>query len=856
MTENGLERIECKEDSYRGVPDTFDEMHGHDHSIRDHWKPLISAMESLGDNTLQQFQTQAERLIGQNGVTYQVHGDANRENRPWKLDLIPAIISENDWKTIDAGLTQRADLLNLILTDLYGSRALIRSGTIPPELVYSAGGFLLPCDKTYSKGNKPLRIYASDIVRGPDTQWWVISDRTQAPVGVGYALENRTVLSRIMPSLLNRSNVQRLSSFFRLLRTTFESISPRKIMNPRIVVLTNGPCDESYFEHAYLTNYLGYTLVKSDDLTVRDNIVWLKSIDGLKQVDIIFRRVADRLCDPLELSPDSISGVPGLLEAVRQGNVSVVNSIGSSVIENPGLMAFLPALCREVLGQDLRLPSAGTWWCGQKTELQYVLDHVERLVIRTTYWQPGSSAIIGMNLSRKDIKRLKDEIRSRPYLYVGQEMINNSTVPSLIDGKLEPRRAVLRCFLLGTDGGFRTMPGGLTLCAPSRESVIADYELGGRTKDTWILASEPDDHVTLWRSEDEPVESESVLTSHSAECLFLTGRHIERAEGLARMFRRVINDYQELDWVKSTAEIGHIRTMLGALVDLNGGDDDDGLLVRDFQLEKTRRKFESQLTQLAYDRRKSGNLASTICQLNTAARAVRERWSSDSWRVLQTIEDHWGSAFSGHHPTLTEMPPELDTLINDLTAFTGFNAESMTRELGWVMLDIGRRFERSRLLIKILQRSMVPLMDDVAEFMTGESILSALECLITYRRRYRAHIRLGPVLELLLMDESNPRSLLFQLDRLTEHLAKLPHKHMSQRLSVEEKLILECSTRLRVVVSDHLIEPDNESKCHINLGKLLRRSEKNLDQAADLVMARYFRHVNHPQQLVPLEQEI
>ena len=386
----------------------IDEMLNRDRHINPHWRGFMQALDTLGLAEMESRHKEVQRLLRENGVTYVVHGE-QQGHRPWELDPIPLIISKADWDAISAGLTQRAELLNLILTDLYGKRSLIKDGLIPPEVVYAHAGFLRACVRLTPPGFPFLLNYAADLARGQDGRMWVLGDRTQAPSGAGYALENRTALARALPNLFGEVGVHRLSFYFRSLQNSvldlqyqLESatrIAPHQTDNPHVVVLTPGPLNETYFEHAYLASYLGYTLVQGDDLSVWDGRVWLKSIDGLRPVDIILRRVDDIFCDPLELRQDSRLGVAGLLEAIRQGNVIVINPPGSSVLENPGLMPFLPNISKRLIGEELRLPSVATWWCGQPKQRDYVLANLKKLVIKPIHRQPGGHPVFGTELS-------------------------------------------------------------------------------------------------------------------------------------------------------------------------------------------------------------------------------------------------------------------------------------------------------------------------------------------------------------------------------------------------------------------------------------------------------------------------
>ncbi len=432
--------------------EAYDEMYAGEGKILPHWQVLMQELDQLGREGLERRHLEAQRLLRENGVTFNIYDGLRGMARPWQLDPIPLFISAEEWSTIEAGLVQRAELLNLVLADIYGPQQLLKEGLLPPELVFGHAGFQRSCVGTIKAVNRSLTICSSNLARGPDGRMWVIDDRAQSPSGAGYALENRMVMTRIAPALFRDCHVRRLAGFFQPFRDRLASLAPQNREDPRIVVLTPGPYSPSYFEHAYLANYLGYTLVQGDDLSVRDGRVWLKSLEGLHQVDVILRRVDDAYCDPLELREDSRLGVTGLLQSARLGHVAIANPIGSCVLENPGLLAFLPGIAKHFFGEDLKLPSVATWWCGQENERRFVLENLEKLVIKTIHRTRGYRSIFGAQLTQAEQAELRERILHKPYLYTGQEMVSFSTAPSLVDGQVEPRHAILRSFLVAGEG--------------------------------------------------------------------------------------------------------------------------------------------------------------------------------------------------------------------------------------------------------------------------------------------------------------------------------------------------------------------------------------------------------------------
>ena len=868
----------------------IDEMLSRDRQINPHWHDFMKALDTLGLVEMESRHKEVQRLLRENGVTYVVHGE-QQGHRPWELDPIPLIISKADWETISDGLTQRAELLNLILMDLYGERRLIKDGLIPPEVIYAHAGFLRTCVGITPTESHFLVNYAADLARGPDGRMWVLGDRTQAPSGAGYALENRTALARALPNFFGEVGVHRLSFFFRSLQNSvlnlqyqLESatrIAQHQTDNPHVVVLTPGPLNETYFEHAYIANYLGYTLVQGDDLTVWDGRVWLKSLDGLRPVDIILRRVDDVFCDPLELRQDSRLGVAGLLEVMRQKNVIVINPLGSGVLDNPGLMPFLPNIAKHLMGEDLRLPSVATWWCGQPKQRDYVLANLKQLVIKPIYRQPGGRPLFATELSDAKLDTLRTQINAEPHLYVGQEYIRFSTTPSLIEGKLEPRRAILRSFLFAEKDGYAVMPGGLTRCEGETEKLTVSIQGGGVSKDTWILAPEPEPHISLWQQPTGRVQTAGAsegLSSRAAENLFWVGRYAERAEGHARLLRIMLDKakmgkmgletsrlgqgspstlFTETfgDDAREVSELTYLRSMLRALTGLTSS--------HPSFVNKSEQSLETELLSIMLNTENSGSLVSTLQALVSAAYAVRDRWSTDTWRVMNNIENlcstleksipEDGDAGTQILTDLVLQEAELaslDQLMIFLSALSGLNAESMTQTIGWISLDMGRRIERALLLIVLCRSSLVAVQDEWIEDLLLESVLAAAECLITYRSRYRSALHFPTVLELLLLDEDNPRSLLYQFKRLEEQIRVLPREKLGYRLSDEEQLILEALTQLQLSNTIDLAERSGHTTQRTGLEKLLVRLAQMLIDLSDVLTHTYFSHIQRPQQLI------
>ncbi len=828
--------------TYSPVMSSYDEMCLTTGSVRPHWGYLLHSLEKLGAQELLRRQLEAKRLLRENGVTYNVYDDPRGVTRLWEFDVVPVLMTSEEWSTIERGLIQRAELLNLILADLYGPRTLIARGLLPPEIAYAHPGFLLPCAGVRPAGNSYLPLYAVDLARAPDGGVWVIGDRTQAPSGSGYALENRIVLSRVIPSLYRDSHVHQLALFFRALRTTLSSLAPQRRDNPRIVLLTPGPGNEAYFEHAYLANYLGFLLVQGEDLMVRDGRVWLSTVDGLQQVDVILRRMDDTFCDPLEFRVDSLLGVPGLLQAARLGHVAVVNPLGSGVLENPALMAFLPHLARRLLGQELRLPSVATWWCGGETELTYVLEHLDRLVIKPIFPHPSTATVFGEHLSTAERERVAEQIRAQPHLFVGQEPIALSTTPMLHDQALVPRPMVLRTFLTAYNDSYVVMPGGLTRVSPSSDTWVVSNQRGGVSKDTWVLASEPERDLSLLpvSAAVDVIRSRGEVPGRIADNLFWLGRYAERAEDTARLLRTIFLRLVEANALHDDVMLPVLLRMLTHVTSTYPGFIGEGAGPR-FAAP------EDELLDIILNGQRPGSIQYTLQSMLLTARSVRDRLSDDSWRVANNLS----YVFSEQPLQASAAMTGLEQVIFGLAALTGLTTERMSRGYGWRFLDMGRRLERALFSVGVLRT--VCFVDEESEHALWEALLTMTDNVVTYRRRYRASLQAAPVLDLLLLDEGAPRSVAYQLVRLQKHLTLLPQKTILSQRSPEERSMLEALTLLRLAELDRLLSAPQGGEGRELLDQLLTRLDYLLRSLSEAITLSYFRQTDVPQQLMDIQ---
>lgn len=814
----------------------FDEMCSAPGTVRPHWQYALRAFDALGAAELGRRRDEVEQVLRENGVTYNVYTDPQGRTRPWALDVIPALLTSQEWRTIEQGLIQRAELLNLIGADLYGPQQLIHDGLLPPELIYAHPGFLRPCHGALPTPVPYLCLYAADLARAPNGTIRVLDDRTQAPSGAGYALENRLVLSRILPSLYRDAQVHRLSLFFRTLRSTLAALTPSH--QTRTVLLTPGPQNETYFEHAYLASYLDYTLAQGDDLTVRDGRLWLKTVGGLQQVGVVVRRVDDTFCDPLELHRESLLAPPGLLQTVRNNTVVVANPLGSGVLENPGLMAYLPQIAKVLLGQDLRLASVPTWWCGDEQARAYVVDHIKDLVIKPVFPHPGTATVYGAQLSAQERDSLIQNIKARPHFFVGQEQVALSTTPVLSGDHLEPRPMVLRSFLVSRDDGYVAMPGGLTRVAPDTDWWLVSGQAGGLSKDTWILASEPESQFSLIPAPEHAVSitrSGGEVPSRMADNLFWLGRYVERTAGGARVFREVLQ--RVLD-----TETARYDTSLSAFLSAHTHSTATYLRFIGYGERRRLAIAEQELFATILDAARPGSLRFHLNAVVRAGQAARDRLSDDAWRAINRLDRELPQVKS-----LSEMLESLEGLIIGLASVNGLNTESMARGHGFRFMEIGRRLERALYTLSLLRTGCE--LPHETEKVVWEMVLAMTDSLMTYRRRYASAVQAGAVLDLLLLDESNPRSVGYQLVQIRDQVLSLPRKKPLPHRSAEERIILETLTTLRVTDLERYSTSTWDADMDETLGQLFAGLSTRLLALSETLSRDYFSHIEVQQQL-------
>lgn len=817
-----------------------DELLASDGALRSQWQKFVPALAQLGSPEIARRWEQSRRVIRENGVTYNVHGDPAGLARPWELDAVPLLLPTSEWKTISEGLIQRATLLNMVLADLYGPQRLLSEGLLPPELVFAHPGFLRSCKDLPVPRNRYLYLSAAHLARDRSGQWLVIADRTRGPTGAGYALENRLVMSRMMPDVFRDCQVERLASFFATLRETLQS-SSRVSDQPRTVLLSPGPKSPTYFEDAYLSRYLGYTLVEGGDLTVRENYVYMKTLGGLMRVDVILRRVRDELCDPLELSGGSYQGVPGLTHAARSGTVLLANALGCSVVESAALVPFLPTLAHFFLREELKLNSVRTWWCGDGDSLQYVSENFDKLVVKSSFPSARHTAISGGLLPKGQREEWIARIKARPENYVAQELVTGSSAPMWSGGTLKACHVAVRTFAVAAGDSYEVMPGGLARVSTSSDP-LAESALGGQgSKDVWVLGDGPVANVSLLHPAGTMISlqrSGNDLPSRVADHLFWLGRHVERLEGTARVLRTTLTRLTSETSFSGSQSLGPLLKMLAELMAFPAP-------LRPSTTAPAMAVLEAELGRWISDPERH-SLATMVSRMRNAATVVRDRLSLDSWRILNRLGQDLVTPGKDPATQLTDALPLLNRLILDLAAFSGMGTESMTRGPGWRFLDLGRRLERAVQAMTVLKVALVePPADEDSLF---EALLEIGDSSMTYRNRYLTMLQLPPLLDLLLTDETNPRSVGFQVAALLGHVDSLPHSNRQLLRSTEQRLILDTCTQLRLADVYALSLLDRQGRRSALERFLLRHSEQ-LRQLSDEISRNYLIHAGPARQL-------
>jgi uncharacterized circularly permuted ATP-grasp superfamily protein/uncharacterized alpha-E superfamily protein len=811
---------------YARLPGIPDEYIGQDGAPRAVWSRFFDAFAALSPAEIERRFASADRHLREAGVTYRAPGDT--ADRMWSLSHLPLIIDEADWRQLTDGIAQRAQLLEMVLSDLYGEGKLVAEGAIPAAAIAGSNEYLRAVCGIKPPGGRYLNLYAADVGRGPDGRWWVLGDRTQAPSGAGYALENRLVLSRAFTSLYKSMNVERVAPFFEAFRDSLRASADRD--EPRIGLLTPGSFSETYFEHATLARYLGFLLVEGDDLAVSGDRIHIRTVAGLKRLDVLLRRVDSNFLDPLELDASSHLGVPGLIDVLRKNGVVVANMPGSGVLEARALLGFLPSLARRLLGQDLQMPHIATWWCGQKAAREEVLSRLDEFAIEGAYGRtvpgfPGNGPLLAGELSASERDRLRNAISERGVDYAGQELVRLSTTPVWEDGRIAPRPFVLRVFAAATADGWTIMPGGFCRIAEEPDARAVSMGDGARAADVWVVSDKAVSTASLLPAHDTVRirRIAGVVPSRAADNLFWLGRYLERAEATLRLIRALGTQVRDPAKGSSSSGLYSVERIQRLLVTWGA----------------TSQTARSQSAKVAAEALQSearfGSALSLLRAAQRTATSLRERLSPDAWQVITEMAECLASEVDDDDGVISTA----ELILRELASFAGLAQENMNRAAGWRFLDMGRRAERAINTVRFARQFAY----DEAGEEDLDVLLTLVDCQITYRSRYLVGPLLAPVRDLVVLDPYNPRSVAFQVAALNDHIAAIP--------SLKEHGLIERPQRLAVAAQSTLTTAEASAL----EAKTLFALEQDLLNLADAIGLHYFPHgpnASRPEKLTGL----
>jgi uncharacterized circularly permuted ATP-grasp superfamily protein/uncharacterized alpha-E superfamily protein len=809
---------------YARLPGIPDEYLTEDGTPREVWTRFFDAFAELTPADIERRFGAADRHLREAGVTYRAPGE--NADRLWPLSHLPLLIDDAEWQQLTAGIVQRAQLLELVLSDLYGEGRLVAEGAVPAAAIAGSSEYLRAVCGIEPPGGRYLNLYAADVGRGPDGRWWVLGDRTQAPSGAGYALENRLVLSRAFASLYKSMNVDRVAPFFEAFRDSLRGAADRD--EPRIGLLTPGQFSETYFEHATLARYLGFLLVEGDDLAVSGDRVHIRTVAGLKRLDVLLRRVDSNSLDPLELDAASQLGVPGLIDVIRKNGVVVANMPGSGVMESRALLGFLPALSRRFFGEDLKMPHIATWWCGQKDAREEVLSRLDRMAIEGAYGRsvpgfPGNGPILPSELSPSERERLRTAINDRGIDYVGQELVRLSTTPVWENGRITPRPFVLRVFAAATPNGWTIMPGGFCRIADQPDARAVSMGDGARAADVWVVSNRAIPPSTLLPAGDTVRirRVAGVVPSRAADNLFWLGRYLERAEATLRLIRAL--DTQRDPGKGPSAALHSVERIQRLLVAW-------GAISQASRTQPARIAAEALQSE-----EKFGSALSLVRTAQRTATSLRERLSPDAWQVITEMTERLAQEVEDDDGVVSAA----ELTLQELASFAGLAQENMNRAAGWRFLEMGRRAERAINTLRFARQFAY----DEAGNEDLDVLLTLVDCQITYRSRYLVGPLLAPVRDLVVLDPYNPRSVAFQVFALNDHIASLP--------TLKQGGLIERPRRLAVSLQATLTTTEAATLDT----KTLFALEQDLLNLADAIGLHYFPHgpnASRPEKLTGL----
>ena len=834
----------------------YDELLNESGRIRSQWQPVLEELSKLDRDILRNRCEEAQNLLHENGVTFNTYEDDPGQLRSWQLDSLPYVISTHDWEQLEQGLMQRSRLLEAIVEDLYGERTLITQGLIPAELIHSFPSYLLPVVSDQPFRRPMLILHGTDVIRNASGEWETLCDWTQSPSGAGYALENRITLARAFPNQYREAPLKRLAGFLQAQHRALAALSTSQREQPNIVLLSPGPGSPGYFEHAWLANYMNFSLVEGADLVVRDGQVSMRTLGGLRQVDVIVRQINDPWCDPLELRGDSLLGVPGLLQAARDGEVEIANSLGTGILENPALAAFINQICQTLLGESLIIKHRQTLWAGKKEDLAEILTSPGTWLLRDI--AEPAKVIRPETLTDAELLELLDKLQAKPYRYVAQAKLNAATSPTynVRTDTFEPKNVNLRFFSLiepdhlfieASERRYRIMPGGLAWVGEPGTLLMESRTV----KDIWVMAPVPQPHISMLRQANGPIvvtRDGTDLACRVADSLFWMGRYGERLDIRSRLLRETLGRFLQED--QSAEESGLLPDLFTALeIQFPEPSPDESEKVDD----TTRHKqlylsYRNRLLELFEEHHPDG-MPWLFNHFLRNCRSVRDHLGDDAWRTVNNLRQRFNDMPRTQGIIVGQR--QLEGVVTHLAAFFGLCNETMPHHYGWRFLDIGRFIERILSTLELLKLALLSARQPGIPLC--EVVLATTDNFTVYRRRYRSQLHPSAILDLLLFDETNPRSVGYMLKRLERQIQRLPQPTSSPYRNLESRLVIQATSALHLVDIDRLSQVESSEESREVLSQLLDQLIQPLSELTNAISHSHFSHVEAPIQLVTMQ---
>ncbi|MCX6051312.1 MAG: circularly permuted type 2 ATP-grasp protein [Campylobacterales bacterium] len=824
-------------DSYV-LKSSCDEMFDREKKVKEPWSEILHKLKSAGFSTLEEKQAEIDWLLEDNGVTYNIYNSVEGStNRSWSLDPIPFVISELEWSEIKKGLQQRAKLLNLILKDLYSEQKLIKENIIPAEVIFSHKGFSPEVYDFGLRDNFNLYFYATDLARGPDGKMWVINDRTQAPSGLGYAIENRLTMNVIAKELYPDIEIKKLFFFLEEFKNLFKKFKHDE--DSVAALLTPGPYNETYFEHSYLSSFLNIELVQGEDLLTKNGSLWLKNLGGLKKVDTLIRRVDDRYCDPLELKSSSKLGVAGLVDVIRQNNLNMINPVGSAILENIGLNPFMEKVSQYFLNETLILPQIATWWCGQEKELEFVLENLDKLIIKKIDRTESVQVYFGKKMSDTERENLKNLLLQNPNQFVAQEEIDFSTVPYYANGTIEPRSATIRTFSLKSEDDYSVMNGGLVRVSSIKDALLVSSQKGGTSKDLWILGKE-DLEMNFTNIFENSKYSDTFINNLStlkAENLFWLGRYLSRLITTTRFVLHIVkkmSNFYRYEGITSKESQEILQKSLTHLTMTYPGffnEENKKKLIRNPMIE---------IASVVKDASRQGSLSFTLSMLSSTNINLKDILAIESTKVYEKMKKEWAIFTKKTSYSNISMANDLEKMLVYMIAYKGLVKESIYKEQGLILYDIGYNIESALLLISKARSILCWHVEKSVEYDILEGLLNSQESFNAYRAKYKSSLLLENVIEFLIFNKQFPKSLAYRTNELLNELKLLPKS--KDALTSYEKPIAHANELLKSLDIKNLIKMNDNELIYFEFDSVLSQLSQLYIECSNEFSKTYFSH--------------